>query len=83
MGWALIVISRPCNMHPFSVQSTSALFHGNEWYIFQETQHHVFLVMEYCNGGDLADYLSGLLVTISLDELNINQYLFGIQLKEL
>lgn len=25
----------------------------------QETQHHVFLVMEYCNGGDLADYLSG------------------------
>lgn len=29
-------------------------------YLFeQETQNHVFLVMEYCNGGDLADYLSG------------------------
>ncbi len=23
----------------------------------KETQHHVYLVMEYCNGGDLADYL--------------------------
>ncbi|KAI1292257.1 Serine/threonine-protein kinase ULK2 [Halotydeus destructor] len=23
----------------------------------KETQNHVFLVMEYCNGGDLADYL--------------------------
>ncbi|KIH49829.1 hypothetical protein ANCDUO_20095, partial [Ancylostoma duodenale] len=23
-----------------------------------ETQTHVYLVMEYCNGGDLADYLS-------------------------
>ncbi|XP_063708462.1 serine/threonine-protein kinase ULK2 [Culicoides brevitarsis] len=24
----------------------------------KESQHNVFLVMEYCNGGDLADYLS-------------------------
>ena len=25
----------------------------------KETALNVFLVMEYCNGGDLADYLSG------------------------
>lgn len=25
----------------------------------RETSTHVYLVMEYCNGGDLADYLSG------------------------
>ncbi|XP_018323907.1 serine/threonine-protein kinase unc-51 isoform X2 [Agrilus planipennis] len=25
----------------------------------KESTHNVFLVMEYCNGGDLADYLSG------------------------
>ena len=25
----------------------------------QETAQQVFLVMEYCNGGDLADYLNG------------------------
>merc|ERR1719445_997225 len=24
----------------------------------KETPHHVYLVMEYCNGGDLADYLN-------------------------
>ncbi|XP_022249129.1 serine/threonine-protein kinase unc-51-like [Limulus polyphemus] len=24
----------------------------------KETSHHVYLVMEYCNGGDLADYLT-------------------------
>ncbi|KZC13263.1 Serine/threonine-protein kinase ULK2 [Dufourea novaeangliae] len=26
----------------------------------KESNHNVFLVMEYCNGGDLADYLSGM-----------------------
>uniref|UniRef100_A0A1B0CSK6 Protein kinase domain-containing protein n=3 Tax=Lutzomyia longipalpis TaxID=7200 RepID=A0A1B0CSK6_LUTLO len=25
----------------------------------KESQHNVYLVMEYCNGGDLADYLNG------------------------
>ena len=25
----------------------------------QETSHHVYLVMEYCDGGDLADFLQG------------------------
>jgi len=25
----------------------------------QESNHNVFLVMEYCNGGDLGDYLNG------------------------
>ncbi|EFX82024.1 hypothetical protein DAPPUDRAFT_101872 [Daphnia pulex] len=38
----------------------------------QETQHHVFLVMEYCNGGDLADYLS---VKGTLSEDTIRNFL--------
>lgn len=25
----------------------------------QDSTHNVFLIMEYCNGGDLADYLTG------------------------
>lgn len=28
-------------------------------YDCKESNHNVFLVMEYCNGGDLADYLGG------------------------
>lgn len=35
-------------------------------FLFKETQHHVFLVMEYCNGGDLADYLSGMMTRTTL-----------------
>ncbi|XP_076675111.1 serine/threonine-protein kinase unc-51-like protein Atg1 isoform X3 [Andrena cerasifolii] len=31
---------------------------GKEIKILKESNHNVFLVMEYCNGGDLADYLS-------------------------
>ncbi|XP_076653764.1 serine/threonine-protein kinase unc-51-like protein Atg1 isoform X2 [Halictus rubicundus] len=31
---------------------------GKEIKILKESNHYVFLVMEYCNGGDLADYLS-------------------------
>lgn len=31
-------------------------------YDCKETPLNVFLVMEYCNGGDLADYLNGLLL---------------------
>lgn len=32
----------------------------------KETPLNVFLVMEYCNGGDLADYLSGKLFSIAI-----------------
>lgn len=28
-------------------------------FLMQESNHNVFLVMEYCNGGDLGDYLNG------------------------
>lgn len=28
-------------------------------FFMQESNHNVFLVMEYCNGGDLGDYLNG------------------------
>lgn len=27
--------------------------------LLQESSNNVFLVMEYCNGGDLGDYLNG------------------------
>lgn len=30
----------------------------NIFYV-QDSTHNVFLIMEYCNGGDLADYLTG------------------------
>lgn len=30
----------------------------------QESNHNVFLVMEYCNGGDLGDYLNGELTKV-------------------
>lgn len=43
-----------------------------------ETPTHVFLVMEFCNGGDLADYLS---LKGTLDEGTI--YHFIIQIGEL
>ncbi|BES95233.1 Domain of unknown function (DUF3543) [Nesidiocoris tenuis] len=36
----------------------------------KETSHHVFLVMEYCNGGDLADYL-GVKGTLSEDTIRL------------
>lgn len=36
-------------------------------YLFvQETSTSMFLVMEYCNGGDLADYLHGKLFNANL-----------------
>lgn len=35
-----------------------------------ETSTHVFLVMEFCNGGDLADYLSGM-GTLSEDTIRL------------
>lgn len=28
-------------------------------FFLQESSNNVFLVMEYCNGGDLGDYLNG------------------------
>lgn len=37
----------------------------------KETSHHVYLVMEYCNGGDLADYLQ---VKGTLSEDTISQF---------
>lgn len=43
----------------------------------KESQHNVYLVMEYCNGGDLADYLT---VKGTLSEDTIR--LFLIQLGE-
>lgn len=36
----------------------------------KETSHNVFLVMEYCNGGDLADYL-GVMGTLSEDTIRL------------
>lgn len=47
------------------------LFPGNsERFILQESNHNVFLVMEYCNGGDLADYL-GAKGTLSEDTIRV------------
>ncbi|VDK58945.1 unnamed protein product, partial [Anisakis simplex] len=40
-----------------------------------ETPTHVFLVMEYCNGGDLGDYLQS---KITLPELTIQHFLVHI-----
>ncbi|XP_064613166.1 serine/threonine-protein kinase unc-51-like [Liolophura sinensis] len=37
----------------------------------KETANHVYLVMEYCNGGDLADYLQGGQGTLSEDTISI------------
>lgn len=36
----------------------------------KESQHNVYLVMEYCNGGDLADYLT-LKGTLSEDTIRL------------
>jgi serine/threonine-protein kinase ULK2 len=44
----------------------------------KESQHNVYLVMEYCNGGDLADYLT-VKGTLSEDTIRI----FLVQLGEL
>lgn len=33
--------------------------HIVQLYDYQETPSDIFLVMEYCNGGDLGDYLLG------------------------
>ncbi|CAG7817255.1 unnamed protein product [Allacma fusca] len=43
------------------LKELTALHHENVVALFEcrETPNHVFLVMEYCNGGDLADYLNG------------------------
>lgn len=40
-------------------QELTALHHENVVCLldFKESTNHVYLVMEYCNGGDLADYL--------------------------
>ncbi|XP_014669173.1 PREDICTED: serine/threonine-protein kinase unc-51-like [Priapulus caudatus] len=41
------------------LKELTELHHENVVALFdcKETTHHVYLVMEYCNGGDLADYL--------------------------
>ena len=39
--------------YPFNFKCTAMFV------CLQETAQQVFLVMEYCNGGDLADYLNG------------------------
>ncbi|ODN00281.1 Serine/threonine-protein kinase ULK2 [Orchesella cincta] len=43
------------------LKELTELHHENVVALFEcrETSTHVYLVMEYCNGGDLADYLSG------------------------
>lgn len=41
------------------LQELTELHHENVVALLdcRESQHHVYLVMEYCNGGDLSDYL--------------------------
>ncbi len=43
--------------------SKATEFENPNFFIFfllqKESANHVYLVMEYCNGGDLADYLHG------------------------
>jgi len=59
------------------LKELTALHHENVVALLdcKESQHNVFLVMEYCNGGDLADYLA---IKGTLDENTIR--LFLIQL---
>jgi len=43
----------------FSLDTTQELKHPNivQLYDYLETKSDIFLIMEYCNGGDLGDYL--------------------------
>lgn len=56
------------------LQELSDLHHDNVVQLMEckETTNHVYLVMEYCNGGDLADYLQA---KGTLSEDTISQFL--------
>lgn len=67
--WILSKFCLPSNNIGFTVINFLLILY------FQETTNHVYLVMEYCNGGDLADYLQG-------NDLDFDLSLFHISYKQ-
>jgi hypothetical protein len=64
-GLTLITFSQEASTCHYLLVCNAFFFCTNNFFCInlvcclQETPHHVYLVMEYCNGGDLADYLNG------------------------
>lgn len=65
-------LSKTQNLLAKEIKILKELHHENVVSLFdcQETSNNVFLVMEYCNGGDLADYLRAK-GTLSEDTIHI------------